>query len=195
MLRLLIAILSLLVAGRAVADQKEVDLGYVRRIAAGMSSCISDLEPAKQGRLVRAPEEYIAHVGGDAKLVPAGALRLDGNRMICGYRPTVLDNNLDDYSAANPGFLIINPKLVNRVSTPLKMWIYSHACAHQYRGPDEELADCFAVQRGRRQGWLSQEGMEEICDFIRPSKGDLTHLSGSHRCESMRRCFADPRVR
>jgi len=141
------------------------------------------------------PTEYIAHVGGDAKLVPAGALTLDGNRMICGHRPTVLDNSLDDYAAAYPGFLIVNPKLMNRVSTPVKMWIYSHECAHQFRGPDEDTADCFAVQRGRRQGWLSEGGLDEVCSFIRPAKGDMMHLSGSSRCESMRRCFKDPKVR
>jgi hypothetical protein len=141
------------------------------------------------------PQEYIEHVGGDTRLVPAGALKLDGNRMICGHRPTVLDNNLDDYAAAYPGFLIVNPKLMNRVSTPVKMWIYSHECAHQFRGPDEELADCFAVQRGRRQGWLSEQGLDEVCAFIKPAKGDLMHLSGSHRCESMRRCYKDPKVR
>ncbi len=141
------------------------------------------------------PSEYIAHVGGDAKLVPAGALTLDGNRMICGHRPTVLDNNLDDYAAAYPGFLIVNPKLMNRVSTPVKMWIYSHECAHQFRGPDEDTADCFAVQRGRRQGWLSEQGLDEVCTFIKPAKGDMMHLSGSHRCESMRRCYKDPKVR
>src|SRR6185436_10864341 len=84
------------------------------------------------------PEEYVAHVGGEAKLV-------------CGKRPTVLDTQLDDYGAAYPGFLILNPKLLAKVSTPVKLWIHAHECGHQYRGPDEETADCFAVQRGRRQ--------------------------------------------
>lgn len=140
------------------------------------------------------PTEYIAHVGGDAKLVPSGALRLDGKRVVCGHRPTVLDNSLDDYAAAYPGFLIINPKLMNRVSTPVKLWIYSHECAHQFRGPDEETADCFAVQRGRRQGWLTHDGLEQVCKFITPAKGDMMHLSGSHRCAAMRRCYADRKV-
>src|SRR5215472_9884390 len=57
------------------------------------------------------------NVGGDAKIVAAGQLKLDGQRLLCGQRPTVLDNNLDDYGAAYPGFLILNPKLLNRVST------------------------------------------------------------------------------
>ena len=120
---------------------------------------------------------------------------LDGVKLYCGTRPTVIDNKLDDYGAAYPGFLIMNLKLLSRVSTPVKLWIYSHECGHQFRGPDEESADCFAVQRGRRMGWLSPGGVEEICQFITPAKGDAMHFSGSHRCEYMRQCFNDFSVR
>ena len=141
------------------------------------------------------PEEYIAHVGGDAQLVQPGSLKLDGFRMTCGQRPTVLDNQLDDYGAAYPGFLILNPRLMAKVPTVVKKWIFAHECGHQFRGPDEETADCFAVQRGRRQGWLTEVGLEEICKFISPAKGDSMHLSGSHRCQAMRQCFADPSIR
>jgi hypothetical protein len=141
------------------------------------------------------PEGYIAKVGPNAKLVPSGELQIDERKVICGRRPTVLDEKLDDYGAAYPGFLILNPKLMSKLSTPVKLWIHAHECGHQYRGPDEETADCFAVQRGRRQGWLTAEGLEEVCRFIAPAKGDSMHFSGSHRCEAMRRCYADPTVR
>lgn len=141
------------------------------------------------------PEEYVAHVGGDAKIMNVGELKLDGRRLLCGQRPTVLDNNLDDYGAAYPGFLILNPKLLAKVSTPVKLWIYAHECGHQFRGPDETTADCFAVQRGRRQKWLTAEGLEEVCRFIAPAKGDSMHFSGSHRCETMRQCYVDPEIK
>ncbi len=140
------------------------------------------------------PEEYIAHVGGDAKIVAPGELTFDRRRLSCGQRPTVLDSQLDDFGAAYPGFLILNPRLLAKVSIPVKMWIFAHECGHQFRGPDEETADCFAVQRGRREGWLSTEGVEEVCKFIAPAKGDSMHFSGSHRCEYMRKCYADPKV-
>jgi hypothetical protein len=141
------------------------------------------------------PEEYVAKVGADAKVVPANELAIDGRKVICGKRPTVLDNKLDDYGAAYPGFLILNPKLLAKVSMPVKLWIHAHECGHQYRGPDEETADCFAVQRGRRQGWLTLEGLDEVCKFISPAKGDSMHFSGSHRCEAMRKCYIDREVR
>jgi hypothetical protein len=140
-------------------------------------------------------QEYTDYVGGGAIIVPPGDLRLDGRRAQCGHRPTVLDNNLDDYGAAYPGFLILNPKLMNRIPTVVKLWIHAHECGHQFRGPDEETADCFAVQRGKRSGWLDDAGLEEVCRFISPAKADSMHFSGAHRCEAMRRCFADPSVR
>jgi hypothetical protein len=141
------------------------------------------------------PEEYVAYVGGGARIVAPGELALDNRRLTCGRRPTVLDEKLDDYGAAYPGFLILNTRLLARVSTPVKLWIFAHECGHQFRGPDEDAADCFAVQRGRREGWLNAEGLEEICRFISPAKGSSMHYSGANRCESMRKCFADPIVR
>jgi hypothetical protein len=77
----------------------------------------------------------------------------------------------------------------------VKQWIYAHECGHQFRGQDEETADCFAVQRGRRQGWLTPEGLEEVCTFISPAKGDAMHFSGSYRCTYMRQCYEDPKIR
>jgi hypothetical protein len=141
------------------------------------------------------PEEYVAHVGNGAQIVASGDLRLDGKKAQCGQRPTVLDNQLDDYGAAYPGFLILNPRLMNKVSTPVKLWIHAHECGHQFRGPDEETADCFAVQRGRRAGWLTTEGLEEVCRFIAPARGDSMHFAGSHRCELMRQCYDDKAVK
>lgn len=141
------------------------------------------------------PEEYVNQIGGDTQMLPPGEFKLDGRRQLCGQRPTVVDNTLDDYGAAYPGFLIMNPRLLDKVSTPVKQWIFAHECGHQFRGPDEETADCFAVQRGRRQGWLTVEGLEEICNFIKPAKGDSMHFSGSHRCEYMRQCYSDPSIR
>jgi hypothetical protein len=141
------------------------------------------------------PEEYVAQVGGDATIVAAGQLTLDKRRLGCGRRPTVLDGQLDDYGAAYPGFLILNPRLLGKLSTPVKLWIFAHECGHQFRGPDEETADCFAVQRGRREGWLTPDGLEEVCRFIAPARGDTMHFSGSYRCQAMRQCYADPKVR
>ena len=166
------------------------------RLASGLIALLALSSPAaaEENRSPTA-EEYMAHTGGEATMVASGEFVLDGVKLYCGTRPTIVDNKLDDYGAAYPGFLIMNMRLLGKVSTPVKLWIYSHECGHQFRGPDEETADCFAVQRGRRQGWLSPGGVEEICQFISPAKGDSMHFSGSHRCEYMRQCFMEERIR
>ena len=137
-----------------------------------------------------------AEGGGRCKDRLVGQLKIDGHSVVCGTRPTVLDSTLDDFGAAYPGFLILNPKLLAKLkSTPVKLWIHAHECGHQFRGPDEETADCFAVQRGRRQGWLTPEGLDEICRFMAPAKGDNVHFTGTQRCQAMRECYADRSVR
>jgi len=170
---------------------------FKQTITAGISGMLLALAvafatPAAAGPT---PEEYVGQVGNGAHIVPWGDLKLDGRKVVCGKRPTVMDEKLDDYGAAYPGFLILNPKLLGKVSTAVKLWIHAHECGHQFRGPDEETADCFAVQRGRRQGWLTADGLEEVCKFISPAKGDSMHFSGSRRCELMRQCFADPSIK
>jgi hypothetical protein len=141
------------------------------------------------------PEEYASEVGGDARIVPAGELIIDGYNVICGHRPTVLDPEREEYGAAYPGFLILNPKHLAAIkSTAVKLWIHAHECGHQLRGPDEETADCFAVQRGRRQGWLTPEGLDEVCKFMAPATGDNMHFTGTQRCQAMKQCYADRSV-
>lgn len=142
---------------------------------------------------IPSPETYAGHVGG--KIIQSGELVIDNRRLYCGRRPTVLDSSLDDYGAAFPGFLILNPRLLARVPTPVKLWIYAHECGHQFRGPDEVTADCFAVQRGRRQGWLTPRGLEQVCEFIWPAKGSIMHPPGPRRCELMKQCYTETRVR
>ena len=139
-------------------------------------------------------EEYVQNAGAGASIVPPGQLKLDGWRVGCGNRSTVLDPGLDDFGAAYPNYLILNPKMMSKVPTQVKLWIHAHECGHQFRGPDEEKADCFAVQRGRRQKWLTVEGLDQICEFIKPSRGDSAHFGGQYRCESMRKCYASPEV-
>lgn len=139
-------------------------------------------------------EEYIGYTNGTAQLVPVGELKIKDYRIQCGARPTVIDDKLDDYGAAYPGFIILNLRLLDTLPRPVELWIYSHECGHQFRGPDEETADCFGVQRGRREGWLTEEGLSQVCAFIGASKGDNMHFAGPHRCEAMRRCYIDPNV-
>jgi hypothetical protein len=134
-------------------------------------------------------EDYLAEVGPDAKLVAAGKLVIDGKRMRCGRRPTVMNPKFDSWGGAYPGFVILNPDRIKDLATPVKLYVYAHECGHQFVGRSEEAADCFAVKRGRRYGWLDQDGMEDICTFISKLKGTRNHPPGPVRCAKMRVCY------
>ena len=112
------------------------------------------------------------------KLVPHGALKIDGRTVNCGKRPTVLNSNFDSWGGAFPGFVILNTKKITGLSTAVKLYVYSHECGHQFEGPDETKADLFAIRRGVKWGWLDAVGMEDICTFISTLKGDSVHPPG-----------------
>src|SRR4029079_5408765 len=72
------------------------------------------------------PENYVAHVGRETRVVPAGEFALDGHKLYFATRPTVTDDQLDDYGATYPRILIMNTRVLAKLSTPIKLWIYSH---------------------------------------------------------------------
>ena len=133
-------------------------------------------------------EAYMAANGGTS--IPAGRTEIDGKHMACGAAATVLDPHYGDFGGSYPGFVVLNPNLFVGLATPVKLWIFSHECAHQTVGADEVKADCVAVQRGRREGWLTQEGLSQICEFMRPARADQSHFTGTERCALMQQCFA-----
>jgi hypothetical protein len=135
-------------------------------------------------------EEYLAHHGGKPEIIPAGKLTYDGVGFTCGRFPTVMNAALDDYGAAYFGFVLLNPARFPQLPPTLKRYAYAHECGHQYVGYDEGEADCYAVRRGRAEGWLDAAAMDEICGFIGRSKGDGVHALGTRRCQMMRRCLA-----
>ena len=134
-------------------------------------------------------EEYMKEAGPEAKLIAQGALKIDGKTVNCGKRPTVLNSSFDSWGGAFPGFVILNTKKITGLSTPVKLYIYSHECGHQFEGPDETKADLFAIRRGVKWGWLDAVGMEDICTFISTLKGDSVHPPGPQRCETMRNYY------
>lgn len=135
--------------------------------------------------------DYLAKAGPDAKLIEPGKLKIDDYRMVCGKRPTVIDRNFESWGGAYPGYLILNPERLRTLPTPVKLFVFSHECGHQFVGRDESAADCFGVKRGRRYGWLNEEGLAQVCDFISKLKGDADHASGPERCKKMRMCYMD----
>jgi hypothetical protein len=136
------------------------------------------------------PQDYVERNGGGATIVPSGHLVLDGHHASCGSWPTVLDPNLNDYAAAPyRQFIILNMPYIAKVPTAVKLWIYHHECGHKFGGPNESKADCFAVRRGRAAGWLTPQGLDQVCSFIGAAQPDAAHASGAERCARMRECY------
>ncbi|MEC9369111.1 MAG: hypothetical protein VX871_10530 [Pseudomonadota bacterium] len=134
-------------------------------------------------------EDYMKSAGPEVKLIEPGELKIDGQSMTCGRRPTVMDPKFDSWGGAYEGYLILNPAKLQGLTTTIKLFVFSHECGHQFIGRDEEAADCFAIKRGRRYGWLDDGGLLEVCEFISKLKGDWDHPAGPKRCEHMRACY------
>jgi hypothetical protein len=169
--------------------------------ALGVALCLAETSPARaqdwsgdvEGSTTDGPtvEQYLKDAGPDVKFVAHGAFKIDGKSVNCGKRPTVLNPDFDSWGGAFPGFLILNNKKIEGLSTEVKLYIYSHECGHQFEGPDETKADLFAIRRGVKWGWLDAQGMEDICTFISTLKGDSVHPPGPQRCETMRRYYRE----
>jgi hypothetical protein len=48
------------------------------------------------------------------------------------------------------------------VATPLKLWTFGVACGFALFGRDP-------TTRGKKEGWLSGQGVDEICAFLLPT--------------------------
>jgi hypothetical protein len=160
-------------------------------IAAAALTCLSGVPAAAQ--LLPSlppdvsPEAYVAWSGGT--LIAAGRAEIDGRRMACGSSPTILDSHYNDFGGSAQRFIVLNPRFFVGLPLPVKLWIFGHECAHQTVGADEAKADCVAVERGKREGWLSEQGLAQVCEFMKPAHADSLHFSGPQRCELMQRCF------
>ena len=134
-------------------------------------------------------EQYVAEAGPGARIVKSGKLVLDGYRALCGRRPTVMHPKFDSWGGSYPQYIILNPVALKEHTRAVKLYVYSHECGHVFRGFSEDTADCFAIRRGVRRGWLTAKGMDEICTFISKVRADAAHPPGPIRCERMRKCY------
>jgi hypothetical protein len=130
-----------------------------------------------------------ASAASGKKMIAAGKLKLGGRTIACGRTPTQLSPTFWDYGGATKGRIILNPVKLAELPESVRLWVYAHECGHQIYGARETRADCYAVQRGRREGWLDQTGMDDICAFLKDRPGDWVHPPGWKRCKAMVQCF------
>ena len=97
-------------------------------------------------------DDYVNQAGPDVKVMPHGTLKIDGRMVNCGKRPTVLNSNFDSWGGAFPGFVILNTKKINGLSTAVKLYVYSHECGHQFVGPRRDQGRPLRHQARREMG-------------------------------------------
>ncbi len=125
------------------------------------------------------------------KLIRPGQLMIDGFVVKCGTIPALVSGSYPDYGAARRGLIILNPRRLRNLPRGAKLLIYYHECAHQYVGGSELAADCWAVQKVRREGLMNRKGLKQACSFIRHLPGNRRHPPGVMRCRHMMRCYND----
>ena len=122
------------------------------------------------------------------RLILPGALLLAGYRATCGPVDTMIQP-IDDIAAAYKGRIILHPRVLNLPRAQQLFW-YTHECAHQIFGPGEAAADCWSVQQGKIQGWLSRDELTKLDRTMQQFPGDASHESGPARIDYMEKCFA-----
>ena len=131
---------------------------------------------------------FVPHPAQTQTLIVPGALLLAGYRATCGPVDTMI-KPIDDIAAAYKGRIILHPRVLNLPRAQQLFW-YTHECAHHIFGPGEAAADCWAVQQGRIQGWLSRAELARLGASMRAFAGDATHANGQARLVQMNACYA-----
>jgi hypothetical protein len=121
-----------------------------------------------------------------------GALRLAGYRATCGSVDTMIPP-IDDIAAAYNGCMFLHPRVLDLPRAQELFW-YTHECAHQILGPGEAAPDCWAVQQGKIQGWLTRDELSRLSGTMRRYRADETRSNGVARVVAMDACFVDDRV-
>jgi hypothetical protein len=131
----------------------------------------------------------MAQGASDQKLIQPGQLTIGGFRVKCGRIPALVSERYPDFGASRIGLIILNPSRLKRLSPGARLLIYYHECAHQYVGSSELDADCWAVQKVRREGLMSRIGLKKACSFIKSLPANRRHPPGEMRCRHMTRCY------
>lgn len=123
------------------------------------------------------------------KMQRDGSLQIAGQNVRCGNVRNVLDPDLPGLGMAGRRVVALNPELLERYSPIVRLFVFHHECGHHNVGSDELAADCWAVRRGLRDGWLSKRDLTPICKSFGNAPETDTHPSAPRRCASLERCF------
>jgi hypothetical protein len=118
------------------------------------------------------------------------SVTLAGRNIACGKAEIMIDRDLPSEGGAGDDFLILNPDMLNQQPSTVRLFVFSHECGHLTVGDSELDADCWAVGRGVREGWLDRKGLRQVCASFEGAPETDTHPSAARRCANLDRCYA-----
>lgn len=124
------------------------------------------------------------------KVYGPGEYRIAGHALSCRDVRTLVSPQLNDFGAAVPGTIVLNPQRLDRLAPAARLFVYAHECGHQIHGRSEAAADCYAARRGRDEGWLGRGDIANICGVFPRAMTSASHGARGARCAVIRACFA-----
>ena len=124
-----------------------------------------------------------------AQIYPPGGFAIDGVPVVCGNLPTIVTTNIPDGAMNNGQAILLNPMVLGRLPTVLKLYVYAHECGHAVVGSNEVEADCWAIRTGRDQGWFPPQAFGLLIEFFKHNPGSLRHPPGPVRVQNMMQCY------
>ena len=137
--------------------------------------------------VVAGPEPQAIALEKD-RLVPAGRLVIEGRRLSCGSTKTLL-RDFEGFAVSST-VIMLNMQALNPLPRQVQWLIYYHECGHILLGPSETSADCYAVRRARREGWLNDQALNDVCAVFNIAGHGPVHPDPQARCDQLRQCFA-----
>jgi hypothetical protein len=121
------------------------------------------------------------------KVVPAGRLVIEGRRLSCGNTQTLL-RDFEGFAVSST-VIMLNMQALKGLPRQVQWLIYYHECGHILFGPSEQAADCYAIKRARREGWLSDQVLNDICAVFNIAGHGPVHPDPEERCDQLRHCL------
>jgi hypothetical protein len=155
----------------------------------GRAACIAVFLALFFGVGAAAVAEQQVTVAARSKLVQPGGLVIAGRRLSCGATSTVV-RDFEGFAVSST-VIMLNMTALKELPRMVQWLIYYHECGHILYGPSETSADCYAVRRARREGWLNSQGLDEICATFNIAGHGPVHPDPEARCAQLRQCFAN----
>jgi len=121
-----------------------------------------------------------------------GSVEIGGRTLRCGKVRSTLDPRLQNLGISIPArrLLVLNPALLQRHPHTVRLFVFYHECGHHHVGGSEFGADCWAAERGVKEGWLDKTGLAQVCKSFGNAPATPTHPSAAQRCRRLDQCFA-----